>query len=50
MGTAVPRTAGSEVAAGERSGVPWRARGRTPGKDYSGDRSRGDAWGGAGRR
>jgi hypothetical protein len=35
---------GGEVAAGERSGAPWRARGRTPGKGYSGGRSRGDAW------
>jgi hypothetical protein len=44
MATAVSRTAGGEVAAGERSGAPWRTRGRTPGKVYSGDRSRGDAW------
>jgi hypothetical protein len=35
---------GSEVVAGERSGAQWRARGRTPGKGYSGGRSRGDAW------
>jgi hypothetical protein len=50
MVTAVSRTAGGEVAAGERSRAPWRTRGRTPGKVYSGDRSRGDAWEGAGRR
>jgi hypothetical protein len=49
MGTAVPRTAGGEVAASERSGAPWRTRGRTPGKGYSGGRSRGNAWGESGQ-
>jgi hypothetical protein len=29
--TAAPRTAGGEVAAGERSGRLWRARGKTAG-------------------
>jgi hypothetical protein len=49
MGTAVPRMAGGEVAAGERSGAPWRTRGRTPGKGYSGGKSRGNAWGESGQ-
>jgi hypothetical protein len=29
--TAAPRTAGGEVVTGERSGRPWRARGKTAG-------------------
>jgi hypothetical protein len=45
MGAATLRMAGGEVAAGEHSGAPWRAQERTPGKGYSGGRSRGDAWG-----
>jgi hypothetical protein len=49
MGTTVPRTAGGEVAAGERSGALWCARRRTPGKGYSGGRSRGNAWGESGQ-
>jgi hypothetical protein len=32
MATAALRMAGSEVAAGERSGALWRTRGRTPGR------------------
>jgi hypothetical protein len=42
--TAALRMAGGEVAAGKHSGAPWRAQERTPGKGYSGGRSRGDAW------
>jgi hypothetical protein len=42
--TAALRMAGGEVAAGKHSGAPWRAQERTPGKGYSGGRSRGDVW------
>jgi hypothetical protein len=49
MATVALRMAAGEVAAGERSGAPWRARGRTPGKGYSGGRSRGNAWGESGQ-
>jgi hypothetical protein len=44
MATAALWMAGGEVAAGKHSGAPWRAQERTPGKGYSGGRSRGDAW------
>jgi hypothetical protein len=36
MVTAAPKMAGGEVAAGERSGAPWRAQERTSGKGYGG--------------
>jgi hypothetical protein len=36
MVTAAPRMAGGEVATGERSGAPWHAQERTPGKGYGG--------------
>jgi hypothetical protein len=45
MATAALRMAGGEVAVGKHLGAPWRAQERTPGKGYSGGRSRGDAWG-----
>jgi hypothetical protein len=45
MGMAAPRTAGGEVAAGERSEAPWRAHRRTPGKATAAAGVGGDAWG-----
>jgi hypothetical protein len=41
MATAALRMAGGEVAAGKHSGAPWRVQEGTPGKGYSGGRSRG---------
>jgi hypothetical protein len=47
--TAALRMAGGEVAAGERSGTPWRMRRRTPGRGYDGDRRRGGTRGERGK-